>query len=281
MFTGLVDDIGLITAVGDGAAGRELRIQCRYQDLVDGESIALDGVCLTVREHGSVSGDARAHQHVVQASHGGRVDMETDAPATWFTVAAVVTTLGRTRIGDWTGGTRVNLERAMRLGDRLGGHFVLGHVDDVGVVTRVAERDDALLIDVELPSELRPLMAQHGSITVNGVSLTVNELQERGVQLSIIEYTRRHTTLGDLEAGSRVHVEADVLAKHVARLVAPHVASQPASQPASHTAAHSASHSASHAALHDSGARSDDMPAVTAQALHNLERATSRDAGAW
>jgi riboflavin synthase len=116
----------------------------------------------------------------------------------------------------------------MRLGDRLGGHLVLGHVDDVGVVMRAEERDDALLIDVALPNALLPLMAEHGSVTVDGVSLTVNELLENGVQLSIIEYTRRHTTLGNLSVGDRVHVEADVLAKHVARLVAPHLTSQAA-----------------------------------------------------
>jgi riboflavin synthase len=207
MFTGLVDDVGLITAVADTAAGRELRISCRYPDLADGESIALNGVCLTVREHGREIGAA-----------GGNID-----GTTWFSVAAVVTTLGRTDIGSWVTGAKVNLERAMRLGDRLGGHLVLGHVDDLGTVTRIEERDDALLIDVALPPALQPLMAQHGSVTIDGVSLTVNDLLDNGVQLSIIEYTRRHTTLGTLVVGSRVHVEADVLAKHVARLAAPHL----------------------------------------------------------
>ncbi|MEO7520193.1 MAG: riboflavin synthase [Gemmatimonas sp.] len=206
MFTGLVDDVGVITAVADGDAGRELRIRSRYADLVNGESIAVSGACLTVREHG-VGGDA-------------------EPATTWFTVAAVVTTLGRTNIGGWTVGSNVNLERAMRLGDRLGGHLVLGHVDDLGMVTRVTERDDALLLDVELPAALRPLMAEHGSVTIDGVSLTVNELLESGVQLSIIEYTRRHTTLGALSVGKRVHVEADVLAKHIARLVAPNLTAQ-------------------------------------------------------
>ena len=162
MFTGLVDDVGLITHVADSDAGRELRIRTRYADLVEGESIALDGVCLTVREH--AQGE--------------------------FTVAAVVTTLGRTNIGAWTAGSRVNLERAMRLGDRLGGHMVLGHVDDVGVVARTDTMGDAWLIDVALPAALRPLMVMHGSITVNGVSLTVNALLPDGVQLSIIEYTK-------------------------------------------------------------------------------------------
>lgn len=198
MFTGLVDDLGLITHVADTSAGRELRIRCRYTDLVDGESIAVNGACLTVREHG-VHEDGSA----------------------WFTVAAVITTLGRTTIDRWRADAHVNLERAMRLGDRLGGHMVLGHVDDLGVVARTEQVGDAWLIDVVLPAVLRPLMVAHGSITVNGVSLTVNALLDDGVQLSIIEYTKRHTTLGELVAGDRVHIEADVLAKHVERLLTP------------------------------------------------------------
>lgn len=199
MFTGLVDDVGLIEHVADTPAGRELRIRCRYTDLNDGESIAVNGACLTVREHG-----------VAADGHG------------WFTAAAVVTTLERTTIGAWSTGGRVNLERAMQLGDRLGGHLVLGHVDGLGRVMRTADVGDAWLIDVELPGTLRPLMVDKGSIAINGVSLTVNALLDEGVQLSIIEYTKRHTTLGELVAEARVHIEADVLAKHVERLLAPY-----------------------------------------------------------
>lgn len=202
MFTGLVDDVGTIEAVAVSAAGREFRVHCRYDDLLDGESIACDGVCLTVREHGR------------HDSGGG-----------WFTVAAVVTTLDRTALGGWTVGRRINLERALRAGDRLGGHLVQGHVDGVGVVERVEQRGDAWLIDVTVPPELDPLFVLHGSITVDGVSLTVNALPRVGVvQLSIIEFTHRHTTLGRRRVGDPVHVEADVVGKHVQRLLAPYLA---------------------------------------------------------
>jgi riboflavin synthase len=200
MFTGLVSDVGQITRVADSAAGRELCITTGYNDLVDGESIAVNGACLTVREHGT----------------GDR--------GSWFTCAAVVTTLDRTTFANWSEGRQVNLERALRVGDRLGGHLVLGHVDAVGTIGRTTMHDDAWLLDVELPSHLLPLMVAQGSITIDGVSLTINALLPNGVQLSIIEYTRRHTTLGALEVGARVHVEADVLAKHVERLLAPRLA---------------------------------------------------------
>jgi riboflavin synthase len=202
LFTGLVEDVGTIEHVAETEAGREFRVRTRYTGLVEGESIALDGVCLTVREFG-----------------GGE-------DGSWFTVAAVVTTLGRTALGGWEAGRRVNLERALRAGDRLGGHLVQGHVDGVGTVRSVEKQGDAWLIDVTLPDGFDALLVPHGSITVDGVSLTVNELPEPGVvQLSIIEYTHRHTTLGLRRPGDPVHVEADIIGKHVQRLLAPYLAS--------------------------------------------------------
>jgi riboflavin synthase len=192
VFTGLVDDVGTIEGVQVTTAGRELRIRCRYDDLAGGESIAVNGACLTVREHGP----------------------------RWFTVAAVSTTLERTTMAGWLENQRVNLERALRLGDRLGGHVVQGHVDGVARVSDLRQHGDARLVDLALPPGLAELMVLHGSVTVDGVSLTVNDLPAVDVvQLSLIEYTLRHTTLGDLREGDGVHVEADLLGKYVQRLL--------------------------------------------------------------
>lgn len=192
MFTGLVDDIGTIDRVATSDAGLELRVACRYSDLSDGESVAVNGVCLTVRERG------------------------TD----WFTTAAMLPTVNVTAIGDWRAGRRVNLERALRVTDRLGGHFVQGHVDGVGTVTRAEMVQDAMLLEVTLSEHLAELMVDKGSVALDGVSLTISALPGPDkIQVSLIEYTRRHTTLGDRGVGDRVHVEADMLAKHVRRLL--------------------------------------------------------------
>jgi len=195
MFTGLIERVGEVESVRQSAAGRELRIRAPFDDLVAGESIAVNGACLTVRSFGEG----------------------------WFEAAAVTTTLERTTIGDWKTGTRLNIERALRANDRLGGHIVQGHVDCVGVVVEREVLGDALLIDVSVPPSMEPLFVLHGSIAVDGVSLTVNDIKPRALQLSLIDYTLRHTTLGDLRPGSRVHVEADVIAKHVRRLLEPYL----------------------------------------------------------
>ena len=199
MFTGLVDDVGVVARVERSEAGRTLRIASRYTGLAVGESIAVNGACLTVLEQGTG----------------------------WFSVAAVVTTLGRTTIGHWAPGHRVNLERAMRLGDRLGGHLVQGHVDGVGEVEEARRMDDAVLVDIRLPADLEPLMVPHGSVAIDGVSLTVNALPAPGIlQVSLIDHTARHTTLGALRAGEAVHVEADMVGKYVRQLVTPYAAAR-------------------------------------------------------
>ena len=197
MFTGIVSAIGRVEAVspnggsGQGDGGRVVRIRAPYRGLKKGESIAVNGACLTVEK----------------VMKGG------------FTVHAVQTTLGRTLIGDWQKGRAVNLERAVRAADLLGGHIVQGHVDGVGTVERVVTQGDALLLDVRLPPEIAETTILHGSITVDGVSLTVNALpSELVMQVSLVPFTREHTTLGTLGQGDQVHVEADVLGKYVRQL---------------------------------------------------------------
>jgi riboflavin synthase len=190
MFTGIVDAVGRVESVALNN-GVELRVKASYKGVKKGESIAVNGACLTV-------------ERVVK---GG------------FTVHAVATTLDRTLIGEWRKGQSVNLERALRAGDRLGGHFVQGHVDGVGTVVRVGEAGDASLVDIRVPREVEETTVLHGAITVDGVSLTVNALPRAGVvQVSLVPFTREHTTLGQLKSGDRVHVEADVLGKYVRQL---------------------------------------------------------------
>ena len=199
MFTGLIDAIGVIKRRLENGVdakrvkpdGVELLISAPYKSVKKGESIAVNGACLTV-------------ERVVK---GG------------FTVHAVVTTLGRTLIGEWQKGRTVNLERALKASDRLGGHFVQGHVDGVGTVEGVAAADDAMLVDIRVPRDVEETTVLHGAVTVDGVSLTVNTLPRSGVvQVSLVPFTREHTTLGTLQKGDRVHVEADVLGKYVRQL---------------------------------------------------------------
>ncbi len=199
MFTGIVDAVGVITKVERTGAGVELTIECVYADLAPGESISLNGVCLTVRS----------------------------CPPGSFTVAAVVTTTGRTTIGTWTPGKRINLERAMRADARFGGHIVQGHVDAAARVSRIKQSGDAMLIDIDLPPGLKNTLVLHGSVTVDGVSLTVNDLDGDKLQISIIEYTLRHTTLGDLSEGDEVQIETDVIGKYVQRILAPYMNTLP------------------------------------------------------
>ena len=197
MFTGIVDAVGRIESVsanggrGTRDGGRVLRIHAPYRDLKKGESIAVNGACLTIE----------------RVMKGG------------FSVHAVETTIGRTLIGDWAKGRTVNLERALRAGDRFGGHFVQGHVDGVGTIERVTTQGDALLMDVRVPRDVAETTVLHGAITIDGVSLTVNAIPRTGVvQVSLVPFTREHTTLGKLANGDRVHVEADVLGKYVRQL---------------------------------------------------------------
>ena len=195
MFTGLIENVTQIGSVARTDAGVELRIDSPYQDLQIGESIAINGVCLTVLDFGEG----------------------------WFTVAAMVMTMSRTTIGDWRTGKRVNIERAMRADARLGGHIVQGHVDGVASVSRVRRVDDAILVDLSLPEGLSRTLVLHGSVALDGVSLTVNALEGDKLQVALIDHTLTHTTLSELVAGSRVNVETDVIGKYVERLTAPYL----------------------------------------------------------
>ena len=192
MFTGIITEIGTVQESRPSDGGRDLDITCSWTDLVAGESIAVDGACLTV----------------ARLKEGG------------FGVHVVRTSLDRTRFADLRPGDRVNLERALRVGDRLGGHLVQGHVDGVGTLLRVATREDARLLDIQVPAEVARVSVPLGSITVDGVSLTVNAIPDPGtIQISLIPFTLEHTTLGDRRPGDRVHLEADAVGKYVQALL--------------------------------------------------------------
>ena len=191
MFTGIITEVGSVARADHDADGLELTIQSSYSDLEPGESIAVDGACLTVQE----LSDGTFQAHVIRTS------------------------LDRTRFADYVPGQRVNLERALRLGDRLGGHLVQGHVDGLGWVEMVTERDDARLLNIRVPPSVGRTSVPQGSITVDGVSLTVNaKLEPDLIQISLIPFTLQHTTLGERRVGDRVHLEADTIGKYVEAL---------------------------------------------------------------
>jgi riboflavin synthase len=192
MFTGIVSDVGTVTRAIRAGGSLELAIASAYRDLQPGESVAVDGACLTV---------------------------EAATPQT-FSVRVVETSLERTSFATYVAGRRVNLERALRAGDRLGGHLVQGHVDGVGTVERVVERDGGRLLDLRVPKEIAQVSISLGSITVDGVSLTVNaKPAPEVIQISLIPFTLQHTTLGDRRPGDRVNLEADTIGKYVRALI--------------------------------------------------------------
>jgi len=192
VFTGIVTAVGTVRAARQDAEGLTLRVGAPYRGVKRGESIAVDGACLTVEKSG----------------RGG------------FQVHVVRTSLERSLFAEYAKGRRVNLERALRVGDRLGGHLVQGHVDGIGEVLAVARHGDAWLLDVRVPPEVARVCIPLGSITVDGVSLTLNAIPHAGViQLSLIPFTFRHTTLGQRQPGDGVHLEGDAIGKYVAHLL--------------------------------------------------------------
>jgi len=194
MFTGLIEDLGEIVAIQKSATGARVTIKTALPDadLFHGASVAVDGACLTVVEKGA-----------------GR-----------FGADVSVETLARTTLGKRHPGDRVNLERPLSLGARLGGHLVLGHVDGVGQITARAPVGEMVRFTVQLPEGLELLVVEKGSIALDGISLTVNDLPSaREVSLLLIPESLRATSWGQKKAGSQVNVEADILGKHVARLL--------------------------------------------------------------
>jgi riboflavin synthase len=191
MFTGIVTDIGIISAL-DQQGDLRARITTGYDTTgIDmGASIASDGVCLTV------------------------VDLGPD----WYDVQVSAETVNMTNLGAWTVGKRVNLERALKVGDELGGHIVSGHVDGVAEVISIVDEGDSTRVQLQAPDDLARFIASKGSVALNGTSLTVNEVQGNIFGINFIPHTKDVTTWGDVALGDAVNLEIDTLARYVARL---------------------------------------------------------------
>ncbi|WP_299351444.1 riboflavin synthase [uncultured Shimia sp.] len=191
MFTGIITDIGTIRELekrGDLRARIETGYDTQGIDL--GASIASDGVCLTVIELG----------------------------ADWYDVEISAETVSKTNLGDWQVGKRVNLERALKVGDELGGHIVSGHVDGVAVIVAMQDEGDSTRVTLRAPKALARFIAPKGSVALNGTSLTVNEVDGCDFGINFIPHTKDATTWGDVAVGDRINLEIDTLARYVARL---------------------------------------------------------------
>jgi len=193
MFTGIITDLGRVRAISRQSLTR-LEIETRYatESIRIGASIACSGACLSVVERG---------------------------PG-WFAVEASAETLSKTTLGDWRVGSAVNLERPLRLGDELGGHLVLGHVDGVGTLLERTPDGGSIRLTFEAPDDLARFIAPKGSVAIDGVSMTVNEVSGRRFGVNVIPITQRETNLGQLAVGGRVNLEIDMMARYVARLMA-------------------------------------------------------------
>ena len=195
MFTGLIAEVGRITAVQRSGDGMRLAVRAQLADeLSDGDSVAVNGVCLTAT---GVGGDA-------------------------FHADVMAETLARSALAGLDGGAQVNLELPLRAADRLGGHMVQGHVDGTATVTGTREEGFSRVLELDAAADLRRYLVLKGSVALDGVSLTVSDLYERGFAVSLIPETLRRTTLGELEEGALVNVEVDILAKHLERLIEAH-----------------------------------------------------------
>ncbi len=195
MFTGIVTDLGTVLDSTQGAAAVRFRIGTAYdtKGIALGASISCNGCCLTVVEIGS----------------------------DWFSVDVSRETLDHTTLGDWIAGRRVNLERALKAGDELGGHIVSGHIDAVATIESITPEEGSQRFVVAAPENLMRFVAPKGSVTLDGVSLTVNEVKANTFGVNIIPHTQAVTTFGALSSGSRVNMEIDVIARYVARVLQP------------------------------------------------------------
>ncbi len=192
MFTGIITDLGSVRSVEERGDTRFIfNSALATEEVPIGASIACSGACLTVTERGP----------------------------SWFAANASAETLAKTTLGSWRDGTPVNFERALRLGDELGGHLVSGHVDAVAVVTERYPEGESLRFTFEVPADLARFIAPKGSVTLDGVSLTVNEVEANRFGVNIIAHTAKVTTLGALEIGGRANLEIDLLARYVERLL--------------------------------------------------------------
>ncbi len=198
MFTGIITDVGEIASFTPTAQGQlhRLRIACRYDQttIADGASIACNGVCLTVVQSG------------------------VDQGKTWFDVDAAAETLRMTTARGWGKGTRLNLERALKIGDELGGHIVAGHVDGIATVVTRDDLPDMAKFELRAPRDLAKFIAAKGSVTLDGVSLTVNTAVDDQFSVLIIPHTLKMTTLSDWRQGSEINLEVDLMARYAARL---------------------------------------------------------------
>ncbi|MGO4716801.1 riboflavin synthase [Bradyrhizobium sp. 2TAF24] len=198
MFTGIITDVGEISRFSPTAQGQlhRLRIACRYDQstIADGASIACNGVCLTVVGSGVADGQ------------------------TWFDVDAAAETLRMTTAQHWQQGTRLNLERALKIGDELGGHIVAGHADGIATIVARDDLPDMARFELRAPRELARFIAPKGSITLDGVSLTVNTVADDQFSVLIIPHTLTVTTLGRWRQGQEINIEVDLMARYAARL---------------------------------------------------------------
>lgn len=196
MFTGIVEEMGKLNKIQKSAKSARLTVEANavLKDVKLGDSIAINGICLTV-----VQFNERL-----------------------FDVDVMAETLRKTNLEELKPGDRVNLERALRVGDRLGGHIVSGHIDGVGVISRQQREDIAVVTDIRAPAEVMKYIVKKGSVAIDGISLTVTDYTDEAFQVSLIPHTASLTTLGYKKVGDRVNLEADVIGKYIERLTGFH-----------------------------------------------------------